>query len=228
MVKKILFLLLLAVPVVGVAQQKLYVNEYKFFELSDPPMDGYIESAWWSCDKYEIGFDEASEVGAIIYPKRYFEGTATIKCTYNFSYYGYDDRLHASTGYEYFYVTCKAVTTTLSDSYVEINPGKQYSLKYSQSSTPFGTMTPEWESSNTDIVTINSKGVIKALSIGVARITCDPLIGPKVYCEVRVCEDDGTGTEDNPNDDANNTSAIEKSIERINNLKARTMNFLKK
>ncbi len=213
----------------------MYVNESKFLELPDPPMDGIIENAWWSSNKSEIFFYDNSEVGAIVYPKHYFEGTATISCSYYYSYLGYDGYMHASQGIHTFYVTCKSVITTLHDSYVEIELGGRYTIRYTRGASSFGNPDITWESSNTNVATINSNGTVTAVGLGVATITCDPINGPKVYCEIRVCEkpvgggsNDGGNGDNNENADGSAGNMYEQSIQRIDNLKLRAKGYLPK
>lgn len=233
--KRLLCFLCIVMPFVSYGQYSLYVNEYKFLELPDPPMDGYIENAWWDCNKPEICFDETSEVGAIIYPKHYFDGTAIVSCSYYFSYLGYDGYMHASQGSYTFYITCKAVITTLQDSYVEISPGSQYTISYSRGTSSFGYPTMEWSSNDKNVATVNSNGTVTAVSLGSARITCDPINGPIVFCDIKVCEnpagDDNNGADndgDSGNTDSSADNKYEKSIHRIDNLKRRVKDYLHK
>lgn len=224
----------IAVSFTCYGQYNLYVNESKFLELPDPPMDGYIENAWWDCNKSEIYFYDTSEVGAVVYPTHYFDGTATVSCSYYYSYLGYDGYMHASQGTATFYITCNAVTTTLSDSYIEIAPSSQYKISYTRGSSSFGTPTMEWSSSDTSVATVNSNGMVTAVSIGSARITCDPINGPLVFCDVKVCENPAGGDNDEPgNDDGGGSDSTadnkyERSILRINTLKERAKDYLPK
>ena len=225
-----------AIPFISYGQLGLYVNEAKYLELPDPPMDGYIENAWWSCNKSEIYFSESSEVGAIVYPKHYFEGTAIVSCSYYYSYLGYDGYMHAAQGSYSFYITCKAVNTTLQDSYVEIKPGSNYTLLYTRGNSSYGYPTMIWTSNNTDVATVNSNGIVTAKSIGNARITCDPINGPLVFCDIKVCDNpiggnnngNGGGNNGGDTEDDSTINMYERSILRIENLKSQTKKYLTK
>lgn len=193
---KKLFLLLLGClsSLIVVAQSyTLNVNESKFLSLPDPPYNGSINSAMWSCDKSEISFTENSTVGAIIQVKSYFEGTATVKCYYTFYYYGADGYKHASYSYAYYYITCKGTTATLSDTNIELKPGQYHRLSYTLASYSYGYPTATWSSSNESVAKVDQNGKVTAVSSGTAIITCNPIVAPKVYCNVRVLSVAPTG-----------------------------------
>lgn len=220
---------------IAYAQYQLYVFETEYLQLSDPPMDGYIENAWWNCDKADIYFKEADEVGAIIYPEHYFEGTAIITCDYYYSYFGYDGNMHAANGSETFYVTCVGVKATLEESYIEVAPGKKYTISYHLDPSNYRRPTPVWSSNRPEIASVDDNGVVHAHEIGVTRIMCDPIIGPLVFCEVRVCENPSGDDEDNDDENDNNGDnttedqeeyGIEYSIKLIEDLKSISNKYL--
>ena len=219
-------------PCVSYGQYDLYVNESEYLELPEPPMDGYMEKAWWYCDNENIYFSSTSQVGAVIYPKHYFEGTAVVECEYYYSYLAYDGSMRANYGTETFYITCKAVITTLHDSYVEISPGDQYKLSYTRGTSSFGYPTMTWKSSDTSVAQVNSSGTVTAISNGSARITCDPVSGPLVFCDVKVCENTAGGNNGSDDDDDSGNSGgssddniYEQSLRRINDLKYRAKDY---
>lgn len=225
------------VPYICFAQYNLYVFEPEYLEIPDPPMNGYIESAWWSCDSDYIYFDESSNVGAIIWPERYFEGEVAVTCEYYYSYYGYDNNMHAVNACETFYISCIAVNATLDKDIIELSPGENHKIIYHLESSSYKRPSPEWISNNPNVASINSDGIVTAHAIGSARITCDPIIGPRVYCDIVVTEhsnnedDDSSNEAGDSDDNENNTdnptqSPIEKSAELIEDLKQRTEVFL--
>lgn len=84
---------------------------------------------------------------------QYFSGSATIECQYGYTYYVGSSRQH-QTGHDYYTVTCKKSIVTLSQSVIQIAPGQEVKLSYSNSS---GYTLPNavWESDNREIITID-------------------------------------------------------------------------
>lgn len=163
------------------AQYNIEVGSYEYLEL-DPPM-GWVRNAYWSCDE-GLKITEGSEVGAIVNVTHYFSGSAYVNVSYTYEYEGsYDGHMHASTGSKSYRITCIGGTASISDEYLELNVGQSYTLKCSRSMS-YGT--PTWTSSDEDIVTINSKGKLTAVSPGSAIITLDPITAESCFCEVNV------------------------------------------
>jgi len=185
-----LMILLFITSVNGFAQN-LYVGESEFLETPDIAYDGWVTHAWWSCENPNIEFSEADEYGAIVKPIHYFEGTATVECMYAYTYYGWDDRKHVGSGTTYFYIRCNPNYASISDTDIELNIGETHRLSYSLDD--YSSIKGEWSSSNEDVATVDSKGNVKAISSGKARIVLDPIVGPLVYCNVEVAKIDPTG-----------------------------------
>ncbi|MBQ7856578.1 MAG: Ig-like domain-containing protein [Alistipes sp.] len=186
--KKLLLLVLCCLSSLTIVAQNysLKINESKYLSLPDPPYNGYTTHATWNCDRPEITFTESDEVGAIIYINSYFEGTATISCLYSFTYYGADDNLHPGHDYAYYYISCKGTTATISDTNIELNPGDTYRLSYTLASSSCGKPAAEWSSSDEYVAKVDQNGKVTAVSSGTALITCNPIVAPKVFCNVRV------------------------------------------
>lgn len=75
----------------------------------------------------------------------------------------------------------------LKKSSVTINDGKSYTLKAVFSPSNASNKNVTWKSSNTDIATVSSKGVVKAVKPGTVTITCKSKeTGKTVKCTVKV------------------------------------------
>lgn len=193
--KKFLILFLCCVTSLSVIAQNytLEINEHQYLSLPDPPFNGWTTSASWSCDRDEITFIEADEVGAIIYINSYFEGNATISCLYSFTYYGSDNNLHPSHSYAYYYISCRGTTATISDATIELSPGESHNLSYTLASNIYGKPDAKWSSSDDSIASVNQNGKVTAVRSGSAIITCNPIVAPKVFCNVKVLSIPPTG-----------------------------------
>lgn len=193
--KKLCLFLLCTICTFSVFAQSyvLKVNESEYLSLPDPPYNGWITHATWNCDRPEIYFSESDIVGAIIQVKSYFEGTATVSCLYNFTYYGTDGNRHPSHNYAYYYISCKGTTATISKKNIELNPGEFYRLSYTLASYDYGSPSAEWSSSNEYVAKVDKNGKVTAISSGNALITCNPIVAPKVFCNVQVLTVPPTG-----------------------------------
>lgn len=227
--KRLLCFLCIAIPFISYGQYNLYVNEPEFLQIPDPPMNGYVEKAWWTTDHDYIYFTEADEVGAIIHPTRYFQDTAMIVCDYYYSYLAADGSMRAVRSTETFYITCKPVSNKLKETYKEIGVGSKYRLICVKGNAPYGSPTLIWKSDNDSVASVDSDGYVTGKSVGVAHVTCDPQNGPILSCEVRVCEnptDDGDDSDDSS--DSPEVEAYKSAIQRINSLELRTKDMLLK
>ena len=181
-------------PFFVVAQSyNLKVNEHEFLQLPDPPYDGYMTGASWSCDRPEITFHETSDVGAIIYINNYFDGTATVTSLYTYFYRGADNDMHPGHNYAYYHISCIGTTATISDTNIELKPGQYHRLSYTLASYSYGYPTATWSSSNESVAKVDQNGKVTAVSSGTAIITCNPIVASKVYCNVRVLSVAPTG-----------------------------------
>ena len=85
--RSVLLLFCIVLYAVGLAQTyTLEIGETKFLEVPDPPMDGWISSSAWYCDKSEIYFVEKYDYGTIIKIDSFFSGIATVECMYVYQY----------------------------------------------------------------------------------------------------------------------------------------------
>lgn len=85
-------------------------------------------------------------------------------------------------------VTVERASTSvkLNKTAVILNVGKSYTLKGTITPSDTTDKTLTWKSSNTDVVTVSEKGVIKAVSKGEATITVTTAHGKKATCKVTV------------------------------------------
>lgn len=79
-----------------------------------------------------------------------------------------------------------ATKVTLNKTSLTLNVGKSYTLKGTISPSDTTTKTLTWSTSNSDVVTVTEKGVIKAVGKGEATITVKTSNGKKVTCKVTV------------------------------------------
>lgn len=176
------------------AQYNIEVGSYEYLSV-DPPK-GYARSATWSCDE-GLTLTERSEVGAIVKVTHYFTGAAYVTCNYVYEYLGsYDHNYHAGQGTKTYRIQCIGGTASISETELNLNLGEKHTLTCTRSDN-YGT--PIWESSNEDVVTIDSKGKLKAVGTGYARITLDPIIAEPCFCDVHVKKVDAKTMELTPN-----------------------------
>lgn len=176
------------------AQYNIKVGSYEFLSL-DPPA-GYVRSAIWSFDE-GLTLTERSEAGAIVKVTHYFSGAAYVTCDYVYEYLGsYDNRYHAGQGTKTYRIQSIGGTASVSETDLELNPGETHVLKCTRSDN-YGT--PTWESSDEDVVTIDSKGKITAIATGYARITLDPITAAPCFCDVHVRKIDAKTMDLSPN-----------------------------
>lgn len=180
---------------ISYAQYNLAWGEYEYLDLPDPPYNGYVAHATWNVNNTNITFDEADEVGAIIYPNHYFEGTSVVTCNYRYEYYR-NGRYQTGTSMASYYITFKSQPMELNKTEISLNIGQTAKISavfpngYIESGYPKMT----WESSNEDVATVvgvanpNNKTAanVKAISSGKTTITYDPVIGPPLTCVVNV------------------------------------------
>lgn len=189
-----LVFLLLLFQINLLAQYTIKVGSYKFLSL-DPPA-GYVRSATWSFDA-GLTLTESSESGAIVKVTHYFSGAAYVTCNYVYEYLGsYDNRYHAGQGTKTYRIQCDGGTASISETDLELSPGEKHTLKCTRSDN-YGT--PTWESSDTDVVTVDSNGKITAVATGYARITLDPITAAACFCDVHVRKIDAKAMELSPN-----------------------------
>lgn len=176
------------------AQYHLEWDEHAYLEIPDPPFNAYVAHATWNVNNSNLTFKEADEVGAIIYPNHYFEGTSIVTCNYRYEYYR-NGRYQTGTSVASYSITFKSKEAVLDKSEISLAIGKTETIKASFPgvSSIFGSPMMTWKSSDEDIVYVSSNtGVtnwsakIKAVSSGKATITFDPVIGPPKTCVVNV------------------------------------------
>lgn len=192
----ILALLVLASNVELFAQYQfsIKVGSYEYLPL-DPPA-GWVTTASWSCDS-DLKLTDKSEVGAIVTVTNYFEGGKQVNCTYTYTYVGtYDGNYHVGHGTKTYRILCVGGTATISETSLELSPGETHTLKCSRSDS-YGT--PEWSSSNEDVVTVSSNGKVTAIATGSATIKLNPITAAPCFCNVKVRKIDPTSIDLTPN-----------------------------
>ncbi len=183
MKKLILLFLPLFLVLESYAQFRLEVGDSKFIELPDAPYGGYINQAEWGCDNANISVD-GSIAGAIIKINHYFTGTATVEAYYQYAYISsWTGSMQVGTSIEYYNITCIGKKVSINETSLTLDPGESYKLKISGGSSLY---KPVWYSDNNSAVQVSQDGVVTAKSHGYAIITCDPIVGPKVYCDITV------------------------------------------
>ena len=127
----LLSLSLLLLTNISAFADQLQIGQYKTFSVSAP--QGWIDAATWTCDKEGISMEKQGngEV-CLVYPWRYFQGTATIRCEFYYSYQTYySGRYHTKTGSgsSTFYVTCAVPTLRINPDKITVQPGEQVHLQ---------------------------------------------------------------------------------------------------
>ena len=192
MKKLCIIALLLLLPVLASAQYSLFVGEAEYLEVPDAPMNGWVTHAWWESSSAYIGFSEQNEYGAIIEIRHYYTGTVSVTVTYAYSYYDSKYNTHVGHSSKTYYIECKAIPVSLDENEITLKVGKTKTLSTSYPSSYAGWMTGVsyiWNTSNEDVATVSKEGLVKAYSVGKARITLDPVVGPPQYCDVTVVAD---------------------------------------
>ena len=191
----VLTILLFITSLNSFAQLSLYVGENEHGYLSTPePPSGHVTHAWWKCDNPNVKFYDSGSHGTMVGITHYFEGTAYVECTYAYTYkiYSYGkEYTHVDHGTKTFRITCLPNYATISEDNIELKIGEAHRLSYTLGEN--SSIKGEWSSSNEDVATVDSKGNVRAVGSGKARIQLDPIVGPLVYCNVEVAKIDPTG-----------------------------------
>lgn len=157
--------------------QSGYVGESIY--LQAPSVPGTMGNAAWTCDRNNDVYVSGNGYGATAVINQYFSGTATITCTYVYSYYIGTKRYYSESMHAYYYISCKASTVTLNYKEVTLKPGQEVELTYSNSS---GITLPYvlWQTSDLKVANIDGYEKISgektvticANNVGECLITC--------------------------------------------------------
>jgi len=190
--RSVLLLFCIVLYAVGLAQTyTLEIGETKFLEVPDPPMDGWIYSSAWYCDKEEIGMtyhkdEDSTTYGVTIVINSYFSGIATVECMYVYQYL-LNGRTQVGTGTKIYFIKCSAVPPT------SISLPKEKTMHIDETLTLTPTLTPSnagttytWSSSNPTIATVNSSGLVTPKSFGETAITVKTTNNLSATCVVTV------------------------------------------
>lgn len=168
------------------AVYNLSVGDSQYLEIPEPS-NGWIDRANWSCDKPEqVEFTRADQYGAIIYIAAYFEGIASIECSYSYSWYDTKGTIHVGSSSCFYSVQCVGCTVQLSDTDLTMNVGETYTLSYTVLSGSLNGNRPTWSSDDTSVCKVSSSGKVTAVAAGATNVWLDPVTGPKVKCRVTV------------------------------------------
>lgn len=199
-VKKLLYILFIAGNINLAHAQSYYVGQ-NFF-LNGPSLNG---SAAWTCDEDNVSVsgDMNGARASII---SYFSGTATITCTYVYTYYIGTKKHYSNSEHLYFQISCNPSTLTLNKKEVKLKPGQEVKLSYTNSSgydLPF----VHWSTSDRKIADFDgykevhgeSTVTITAKEVGECVITCEGNTGKTApTCKVTVMADPPTAISVSP------------------------------
>lgn len=177
--KRLLFLLLAHCFIFLVMQgQSLYVGQS--MRLSPPSVNGVLDGVAWVSDKPNnlSVFEEGQ--GCVVRVDTYFSGTATIDCTYGYTYYIGSKKYH-QIGHTYYHLSCLKSKLSLDKQLVELSVGEEITLTYSNSSGYNDLLYSYWTTSDKNIATVDyreeSHGVqtvtVTAIKTGECIITCN-------------------------------------------------------
>lgn len=189
MKKSALFLLLslLFTITVNAATIELYVGDSQTLAAPKPPGNAALHQVAWGCSHKSIKVEEYMGTGARVTVLEYFTGTAEVRCDYY--WHGIDNYGHIITNssYTYFLIKCKPVTLTIDPAsmILDINEGQTISYSYSP---PSVSPKPNirFISNNTNVVTVNDNGFVRAVGSGSTSVRVLNNMGPEVSCEITV------------------------------------------
>lgn len=171
------------------ANIQLYVGQY--WDIS-PDIYGTVDAiAVYSDHPNDISISKGSRSATIVITQ-YFEGYATVECQYGYSYYSGTQKVH-STGHDYYTISCRKSTITLNKKSIEISPGEEIKLWYTNDS---GYKLPYclWETSDEKVVTVDGsyraigeqEVTIKGIKAGESKITLKAPTGGNGVLECKV------------------------------------------
>ncbi len=153
----------------------LYVGATKTLKAEVLPSDATNKKVTWSSSNKKVA--TVSKSGKITAKN---PGTAIIKVKTKSG--GYTDTCKVTVKR---YVALKSFK--LNKSSVTINDGKTYTLKAIFSPSNASNKDLVWKSSNTEVATVSSKGVVKGIKPGTATISCkSKQTGKTVKCTVKI------------------------------------------
>ena len=200
----------------------LRVGDIKYISLKPPINNSYINQANWGCDSLHVKLSQPSTAGAIIEVTHYFEGSATIKVFVQYVWYDNWGNMHVG-GREYaFLIRCIAASSSLN--YTSVTLGVNDVVQLMLSTSGYSFYTPKWSSSNYGVAQVSYNGLVTARGIGIATITCDPIVGPPLSCHVTVKNFGGDGDEGGEgggNDGGSNDDENDNYEERLTRAKNR-------
>lgn len=194
---------LLISPFACLANQQLTIGQITTVYLNPKiPSGGWITHASWSTDVVGLTYFDAGTWGTGLKVNGYWSGTATLSCSYAYSYNGADGHIHVGSGNEYWYFTCKGYPVTINPKSVELEKGEAADLTISISGAAIGDIPPLWESSDRGVATVYSTGdytaTVQAKKSGWCTITCYSYMGEPVICDVHVKSFPPTGVSISP------------------------------
>lgn len=152
--------------------------------LSAPSVSGGVldAAAWYTDDNSSLSVS-VDEYGGTVRIDAYFSGSRTVTCQYAYRYYigGKMQYGHGSVNYT---ITCKKSTLTLNERHLELKPGDEVELEYTNSS---GYSLPfvRWLTDDASIASIDGSDhaygeesvTVTAEAPGECVITCDGKTG---------------------------------------------------
>ena len=196
--KSVLLGLLLFISLSANAQvtRSAYVGQTTIFNAPDPPGNAALNTSAWGCSGGNVSLKEI-RVGTKVYGveatiNSYYTGKAEIRCDYYYYWYDNYGAQHMNNATTYFYLTCNAVTTRLSTTYMNLDVGDGEWLNYTLSPSISPAPTVRMYSSNTNVASVNSSGYVRAEGPGDCVITVESNAGPAVTCSVHVNRVDPT------------------------------------
>lgn len=187
------FLLVIFTSITSFAQQSLWVGQSYTLDVSSSVM-GITTNVSWSTNGGYLSLSGSGFYRTITVTK-YFSGTATVTCEWDYRLTGSGSYTHTKRQVT---ITCKDNPISISPTSLSLSSGEtryiNYSHQYSNAYTSAADVT--FQSSNTSVCTVNSAGAVVAKNPGTAYINVyskNSSVSPS--CKVTVTKIDPTSVE---------------------------------
>lgn len=190
-IKRSISIFLFLFITLGLKATQLKIGDVELVYLNvNIPSNGWITHANWSTNVVGLTCFDAGTWGTGIRVDGYWSGTATLSCSYSYSYYGFDGNIHVGSSRKSWGFTCQGYQIVLTPKSLTLDKGQSEILQFEVVGGSKGKLPANWESSDTKIAAVYSSGdytaEVVARSPGNCTITCYSYMGEPVICNVKV------------------------------------------